>query len=55
MKALLRLIVVFLIGVIVGYVLTPTIDGWVKTKVKSETVDTIKDKANVKADSLLNK
>lgn len=57
MKSLLRLVLVLVIGIIIGYVLAPTIDKVVKKQnvVSTEKVDDLKEKANVKADSLLNK
>ena len=57
MKGLLKLVVVFVIGVLVGYVLAPTIDKVVKKQnvVTNEKVDDLKAKANEKAEDYIEK
>lgn len=57
LRKLLRLVVVLAIGAVLGYLLTPTIDGLIKKQdvVGVDKVELLKDKANEKADSLLSK
>lgn len=57
MKKLIQLVLVLIVGIVLGYILFPTIDKLVKKQdvVKVETIDKLKDKANEKAESYIEK
>jgi len=57
MKKLINFVLVLALGAVIGYFLAPTIDGLLKKQdvVNVDKVEILKDKANDKADSLLNK
>ena len=57
MKKLIRFVLVLVLGAVIGYFLTPTIDNLLGKQdlVNVDKVDALKEKANTKVDSALNK
>ena len=57
MRKLIRFVLVLALGAVIGYFLTPSIDSLLGKQdvVNVDKVDALKEKANTKVDSALNK